>query len=375
MKHMNATQNLLMLMQQMSSAMSLPNVNSKPNQGSVSFEDMLNQASSAAPKDKVPVKNDSQSTDAPEKPEAPKDSEATDQTTENGEEKTAYQLVGSAVNPYANLVQPDVQPAEDELIVFDPQAMTQVQSAPLEEDVPAENTEPQVADGSFQVPEEAVETAEEAPEIAPETVQKAVEEQPEVEIRTVKAEDTQAPAEDGDDTHVEGYEAESAEKPLFKDAEAAPIKVGERYEVDTESTDMDNQLANSIRQAMSANLEKVEIRLAPEHLGAVTIEMGRDANGALQVVLHTANGKAANLLTEHLDSLHAALQNMGHDAVHVEVQRSEESAQQQSMHQQADPDGHNQQKHPQQQRQQQSTNPEDFMQQLRLGLFSLEDMV
>ena len=42
MKHMNATQNLLMLMQQMSSAMSLPNVNSKPNQGSVSFEDMLN---------------------------------------------------------------------------------------------------------------------------------------------------------------------------------------------------------------------------------------------------------------------------------------------------------------------------------------------
>jgi flagellar hook-length control protein FliK len=283
--------------------------------------------------------------------------------------------VGSAVNPYANLVQPDVQPAEDELVAFDPQAMTQVQSAPLEEDAPAGNTEPQVVDGSLQVPEETVETVEEAPEIAPETVQKAVGEQPEVEIRTVKAEDTQAPAEDGDDTHVEGYEAESAEKPLFKDAEAAPIKVGERYEVDTESTDMDNQLANSIRQAMSAAVEKVEIRLAPEHLGAVTIEMGRDANGALQVVLHTATGKAANLLTEHLDSLHAALQNMGHDAVHVEVQRNEESAQQQSMHQQADPDGHNQQKHPQQQRQQQSTNPEDFMQQLRLGLFSLEDMV
>ena len=45
------------------------------------------------------------------------------------------------------------------------------------------------------------------------------------------------------------------------------------------------------------------------------------------------------------------------------------------MHQQADPDGHNQQKHPQQQRQQQSANPEDFMQQLRLGLFSLEDVM
>ena len=375
MKHMNATQNLLMLMQQMSGAMSLPNVSSKPNQSGVSFEDMLNQASSAAPQDQAPVKDNSQSADAPEKPEAPKDSETTDQATENGEEKTAYQLVGSAVNPYANLVQPDVQPAEDELITTDIQELVHVTSAPLEEDAPSGTAEPQAVTDSFQIPEEVAETAEEAPEIAPETVQKAVEEQPEVVIRTVKAEDTQAPVEDSDDTHVEGYEAESTEKPLFKDAEAAPIKVGERYEVDTESTDMDTQLANSIRQAMSAAVEKVEIRLAPEHLGAVTIEMGRDANGALQVVLHTATGKATNLLTEHLDSLHAALQNMGHDAVHVEVQRSEESAQQQSMHQQADPDGHNQQKHPQQQRQQQSANPEDFMQQLRLGLFSLEDVM
>ena len=137
MKHMNATQNLLMLMQQMSGAMSLPNVSSKPNQSGVSFEDMLNQASSAAPKDKAPVKDNSQSADAPEKPEAPKDSETTDQATENGEEKTAYQLVGSAVNPYANLVQPDVQPAEDELITTDIQELVHVTSAPLEEDAPS----------------------------------------------------------------------------------------------------------------------------------------------------------------------------------------------------------------------------------------------
>ena len=59
----------------------------------------------------------------------------------------------------------------------------------------------------------------------------------------------------------------------------------------------------------------------------------------------------------------------------MEVQRSEESAQQHSMHQQADPDGHNQQHYQQQRRQQQSRSAEDFMQQLRLGLFSMEDAI
>lgn len=370
---MNATQNLLMLMQQMSGAMSLPNVSAKPSQNSVSFEDMLSKASGNAPKDKAPVK-DSQSAETTEKGEAPKDAESTEPVTENGEEKTAYQLVGAAVNPYAALVQPDVQPAEEEMVTWDPQAMTQVQSAPLAEDVPDGSTEPQIAEGSFQVPQETAEETE-VPEIAPETVEKAVETRPETEVREVKVERREAPAEDTDEEHIEGYEAENTEKPLFKDAEAAPVKVGERYEVDTESADMDNQLANSIRQAMSAAVEKIEIRLAPEHLGAVTIEMGRDANGALQVVLHTVTGKATSLLTQHLDSLHAALQNMGHDAVHVEVQRSEESAQQHSMHQQADPDGHNQQHYQQQRRQQQSRSAEDFMQQLRLGLFSMEDAI
>ena len=95
---MNATQNLLMLMQQMSGAMSLPNVSAKPSQNSVSFEDMLSKASGNAPKDKAPVK-DGQSAETTEKGEAPKDAESTEPVTENGEEKTAYQLVGAAVNP------------------------------------------------------------------------------------------------------------------------------------------------------------------------------------------------------------------------------------------------------------------------------------
>lgn len=371
---MNATQNLLMLMQQMSGAMPLPTVNTKPGQSGVSFEDMLNKASGNVPKDKTPAK-DGQSTEAAEKPEAPKDAETVEQDTGDAEEKTAYQLVGAAVNPYAELVQPQVQPVEGETVSVDIHELTQVRTLPLEEDVPTGTSEPQIAEGSFQLPEETAEEAE-APEIALETPpEKALEAEPEMVVQEGKTERREAPAEDTDDSRVEGYEAESAEKPLFKDAEAAPVKVGERYEVDTENSDMDDQLSSSIRQALNAAVEKVEIRLAPEHLGAVTIEMGRDASGALQIVMHTANSKAAGILTEHLDSLHAALQNMGHDTVHVEVQRSEESAQQHSMHQQADPDGHNQQHYQQQRRQQQPQHPEDFLQQLRLGLFTLEDVI
>ena len=81
----------------------------------------------------------------------------------------------------------------------------------------------------------------------------------------------------------------------------------------------------------------------------------------MQVVLHTANAKAATLLAQHMDGLNAALQGYGRSEVQVEVQRGEESQQGQQQ---------------QQQRQQQQDNGHsgDFIQKLRLGLFNLEDI-
>ena len=102
--------------------------------------------------------------------------------------------------------------------------------------------------------------------------------------------------------------------------------------------------------------------------------MTKDVNGALQVVLHASSAKAAGVLSEHLDSLNLALQNLSGSPVKVEVQRHEDAQQaQQHAFQQADPDGHNRQQQ-QQQRQQEETRSEDFIQQLRLGLFDLEDI-
>ena len=131
---------------------------------------------------------------------------------------------------------------------------------------------------------------------------------------------------------------------------------------------MDANLANAIRYAAQHGMKQIEIKLSPENLGALTIRLTQSADGTLQVLLRTSTVKAANLLSQHMDGLNAALQGYGqNNEVHVEVQRGQES-QQQNLHQQTDPNGHHQQ-HRQQERRQEQTGGEDFLQKLRLGLF------
>lgn len=180
---------------------------------------------------------------------------------------------------------------------------------------------------------------------------------------TVKTEEEQ------DDANLDASEM-AASQPLFKDVKAAPVKVGENFQLDTEEPEMDTQLADTIRFAAQQGLKQIEIKLSPENLGNLTVKLTQSADGTLQVVLHTANAKAANLLNQHLDNLNAALQGYGqNNEVRVEVQRNEDSQQAQ---QQADPDGHNRQQQQQQQQQQDSGHDGDFLQKLRLGLFGLD---
>lgn len=170
-------------------------------------------------------------------------------------------------------------------------------------------------------------------------------------------------------------EAPGVEQPVFHETQSVPVKVGERYEtVDTQKPEMDNQLADVIRGAAQAGTERIEIHLAPQNLGSLVIEMTKDANGALQVVLHTSNAKAAGLLNQHLDGLHTALQGYGQEEVRVEVQRGQES--QEQHFRQADPDGRGQHQHRQQQERQEEApaNGQEFLQKLRLGLFGGDEL-
>jgi len=117
--------------------------------------------------------------------------------------------------------------------------------------------------------------------------------QPKIEIEIVEPQAQQTDEEDMTDLTGEIPDAQ----PLFKDVEAAPVKVGENFQLDTQQADMDDQLAETIRSAAQQGLKQVEIKLSPENLGSLTIKLTQSADGALQVVLHTSTTKAAALLT------------------------------------------------------------------------------
>ena len=143
----------------------------------------------------------------------------------------------------------------------------------------------------------------------------------------VEAETAQAPEE-----VPEGADTPGPEEAPEQEAPKAP---------ETEEP-VEKQIAPKLTEALRNGETRVELQLTPENLGELVIEMTRDAGGALQVVLHASTSRAAGLLTEHLPGLHAALQAQSAQAVHVEVQRGQES-QQQNLHQQTDPNGHHQQ--------------------------------
>ena len=376
---------LLQQMQQMAAGMTaLPQTGSKDKSGASSFQDLMDQINrdtSAASKETKDSK------DASGKPV--KDQEKTEETLEEGapvqtEEQEELRPQDMVANPnvvnFVEFFQPEAALAVEESVITVPvEAIPEesVEGAGMELDgqLPMLDTAVETSvemetpmeqnTGSFQeamaeeMPQEQAAPVENAAEAAPvQETEQAEKPRQEVEVEAAAAQ------EEGDEPKGEAAEAPEA---VFHDAKAAPVKVGERYEtVDTQAPNMDEQVAAAVRQAVQAGSQRIEIRLTPENLGELVIEMTRDAGGALQVVLHASTSRAAGLLTEHLTGLHAALQAQSAQAVHVEVQRGQES-QQQNLHQQTDPNGHHQ--HRQQERRQEQTGGEDFLQKLRLGLF------
>ena len=190
------------------------------------------------------------------------------------------------------------------------------------------------------------------------------------EVRKEDAPEIEVQVETDDEPKAEAVEAE---RPVFHETESAPVKVGETYEtVDTEKPDMEQKLVDTIQAAAQTGTQRVEIHLAPQNLGSLTIEMTKDANGALQVVLHVSNTKAMGVLNQHLDGLQAALRSYGQEEVRVQVQRNDES--QQQHFKQADPDGRGNQQRQQQEERHEEHTGDAFMQKLRLGLFGTEEI-
>lgn len=391
---MTVTENyMLQQMQQMAASMTaLPQTGSKDKSEGSSFQELMDKTQKDVQK---PASKDENGKPVEDK----KGGEETAETVPvQNQEKEELRPEDMTANPNAvilDLFRPEIAPAAEEAAIPAPvealpQETVEETAMNLDGQMPTLDTSVETTvemetptgeeQGDFrQAMQEPAETAEVQSQSTEQTVQQPEAADPEQSAERPESQDGEVRAETAETSRKDGEElqgeAAEPEQSVFRETQSTPVKVGERYEtVDTQKPDMEAKLADTIRQAAQTGTERVEIRLTPANLGAVTIEMTKDASGALQVVLHASNSRAAGLLSAHLDGLHTALQSYGPEPVHVEVQRNQDSQQQHFQH--ADPDGRGNQQHQQQERRQEQTGGEDFdfLQKLRLGLFGAEEL-
>ena len=168
---------------------------------------------------------------------------------------------------------------------------------------------------------------------------------------------------------LDSVQTEGAAQPLFDRTEHMPVKVGEAGTLDATEPDFAPRLAKAITEAEQEGARHVELKLAPEHLGRLSVELTQGKDGVLHIVFHAENEQAMKLLQEHSATLVSMLHGSHSGEIQVEVPRPQQGEQpwQQPEQQPGQQHGRN----PQEQgRQRQST--EDFLQQLRLGLLGVE---
>lgn len=184
----------------------------------------------------------------------------------------------------------------------------------------------------------------------------------------------EAAPEKGTADQEDGIYASIPEQTVFGEVEAVPVKVGEvsRPEGSDQLQDVGAQLAKGLTEVLEQGDSKLELRLTPEYLGTVKIELTRHENGTLQVVLTAESTQTRGLLERHASNLQTLLSGRGQEAVRVEVQKGQESRQHTPNYDgRGGEQGSSRQ---QEQRQQRQTHSgQDFLQQLRLGLIPMEE--
>lgn len=165
---------------------------------------------------------------------------------------------------------------------------------------------------------------------------------------------------------------------IFGETRTVPFKVAELKQpeaaVQPEAANAPEQLAQHIQQALLNGESAVRVNLNPANLGSLTVEIARLSDGTLSIVLSAATEKAASLLEKHSGSLQNLLMNSNQGQVRVEVEnRMSDQPTQQFLNPEGEREQQGQQRQEQRQKEQE-TPAEDFMQQLRLGLISLEQV-
>jgi len=249
------------------------------------------------------------------------------------------------------------------------EAAAEMPAAPVQpqENVPRQSVE-LPADAPRQTVENAV--ADDAPVVAPEQSAEPMEKSADAApVETAVAAPKQSQE---DEVQAENVEVEDAGTALFKDVKSTPVKVAEppKAPVELEGENGVEQLADKVSQTLQAGETRVELTLTPENLGKIVVEITQSQDGALHVALTATTHKAESLLQQHSENLQNLLAANGRDDVKVEVNAGQQTEQQQSHLFHPDEQGRQQQQQQQQQRQPQKHETEDFIQQLRLGLFA-----
>ena len=156
---------------------------------------------------------------------------------------------------------------------------------------------------------------------------------------------------------LDSVQTEGAAQPLFDRTEHMPVKVGEADTLDATEPDFAPRLAKAITEAEQEGARHVELKLAPEHLGKLSVELTQGKDGVLHIVFHAENEQAMKLLQEHSATLVSMLHGSHSGEIQVEVPRPQQ--------------GEQPWQQPEQQPGQQHGR-KDFLQQLRLGLLGVE---
>lgn len=417
---MNATQQEMMmyLQTQMVAAMQQrPTTAKSQTKDGPSFQDMMNKRAQDAPKDEAPPKTEnSKPTDKTEAPADPGQAPVLDPyrqqllaAAQAAAAATTIQIVDTAPQQTNQPVVQTVQIAAPIQPQMETPQVPVTQAPVLSQQSAAQPVQPQVVQPQVVQPQQSqqtqpMETAvqtqvkpqaqtrpttprQEAHAQGADTAQTKVEQpleavrvQPKGEVTDaqqteLKPQETETPAARPQAKSDQVVTAHTqGEAPVFAKVETTPIKVGEAPMLDTETGDVDVQLAKQVDGLLQKGGDRVELRLNPEHLGAVTVQLTRSEDGSIHVAINATSNKATELLERHATGLEQLLAGTSRGPVQVEVQRSQDSqhaGQQQQPQERENSAGQQQQQQRQPQREQNRT--QDFMQQLRLGLVGVDE--
>lgn len=362
--------NVDLMSQMMVSALAQPGIPAQETTGSgEGFEEMLQQA------------GQKQETPKPEKTEKPAEKPASQEKPAAKPQQKDEKMPQQQYELAASLI--TAQPVQAPVMV-EASAQTPVVAAQMPQEItaPAVQAEmPVVAETAVaDTMPQAVQTAAPQTELPVQVEEQPVMQQPVTETAAPEQQQPQQEfsADTGDapramesEETVTDASAGVQETPVFEDNFAVPVKVAQPEQpVAPEADDAAGKIADQVEQAIANGDSKVEIRLTPENLGQLTVQITRSGDGSLSIVLNATTDKAAALLERHSTGLQNLLAGQNQVQVKVEIQAN---AEQQSRFLNPDSDGNHQQQGQQQHHQQQEPQQaDDFIQQLRLGLLGLD---